>query len=154
VTQGKQDGGELEESEQDDRHGGDDEDTARGISHVSHRPFTTPAYVPPRPRGRPRKAATAPANGQATGTTSLGSHAESKPNGAVRHFVAVDPLTPRLLNLHSTAAYLGVSEWTVRDLEVGGLLKRICVPLPNQRELRKLLFDRADLDKVIESWKE
>ncbi len=116
---------------------------------MSHRPFTTPAYVPPRTRGRPRKAGGGPDNASSAGTETA-----STPNGAAKGFVAVDPLTPRLLNLHSTAAYLGVSEWTVRDLEAGGFLKRICVPLPNQRELRKLLFDRADLDRLIESWKE
>ncbi len=66
----------------------------------------------------------------------------------------MDPLTPRLLNLHSTAAYLGVSEWTVRDLEHSGVVRRIRVPLPNQSELRKLLFDRADLDRLIQRWKE
>jgi hypothetical protein len=29
----------------------------------------------------------------------------------------------------------------------------VVIPLPNGRELRKLLFDRADLDRLIESWK-
>ena len=116
---------------------------------MSHRPFTTPTYVPPRTRGRPRKAGGGPDN-----ASSAGSEAEHTPNGATQGFVAVDPLTPRLLDLHSTAAYLGVSEWTVRDLEAGGLLQRVRVPLPNEGELRKLLFDRVALDRLIESWKE
>ncbi len=73
---------------------------------------------------------------------------------AVSSPAAVAPLAPRLLDLHATAAYLGVSEWTVRDLEAAGLLKRIRVPLPNQGELRKLLFDRQDLDRCVEMWKE
>ena len=63
---------------------------------------------------------------------------------------AVAPLAPRLLGLHATAAYLGVSEWTVRDLEAAGLLQRVRVPSPNQGELRKLLFDKVDLDRLIE----
>ncbi len=121
---------------------------------MSPRRFTTPVFVPPRRRGRPPKNGNGQENGHNAGTSKAGNETETKPNGAAQGFVAVDPLTPRLLDLHSTAAYLGVSEWTVRDLEAGGLLKRICVPLPNQRELRKLLFDRADLDRLIESWKE
>jgi len=79
---------------------------------------------------------------------------ESKPTVVAQGFVGVGPLTPRLLDLHSTAAYLGVSEWTVRDLEAGGLLQRIRIPLPNQGELRKLVFDRTDLDQLIQSWKD
>ncbi len=63
-------------------------------------------------------------------------------------------IAPRLLDLQSTAEYLAVSTWTVRDLEAAGVLRRVCVPLPGSRELRKLLFDRADLDRLIETWKE
>lgn len=64
------------------------------------------------------------------------------------------PLVPRLLDLHVSASYLGLSEWTVRTLEQQGILKRVRVPLPNHGELRKLLFDRADLDRLIDAWKE
>ena len=60
---------------------------------------------------------------------------------------------PRLLDLQQAARYLGVSPWTVRDLEASGVIPRVVIPLPNGRELRKLLFDRADLDRLIESWK-
>lgn len=59
----------------------------------------------------------------------------------------------RLLDLHQAAQYLGVSPWTVRELETCGVIPRVVIPLPNGRELRKLLFDRADLDRLIESWK-
>lgn len=61
---------------------------------------------------------------------------------------------PRLFNLNQTAAYLGVSVWTVRDLEAAGILARVRVPLPNRGELRKLLFDRDDLDQLIDVWKD
>jgi hypothetical protein len=60
----------------------------------------------------------------------------------------------RLLNLGAAASYLGVSPWTVRELEWKGVLARIRVPLPNGGELRKLLFDKADLDRLIDAWKE
>jgi len=61
---------------------------------------------------------------------------------------------PRLLDLEAVAAYLGVSPWTVRDLEFAGVLRRVRIPLPDGRELRKLLFDREDLDRLIEAWKD
>ena len=63
-------------------------------------------------------------------------------------------MAPRLLALAATAAYLGVSAWTVRDLEAAGVLKRVRIPLPAGGELRKLLFDRGDLDRLIDAWKE
>ncbi len=80
----------------------------------------------------------------------------------------VGQIPPRLLGLEATARYLDVSPWTVRTLEAAGLLPRIHIPMPplaqtrprNGRngggsgELRKLLFDRADLDQCIEKWKE
>jgi len=62
-------------------------------------------------------------------------------------------ITPRLLNLRAAANYLGVSPWTIRDLESRGVLKRVTVPLPGGAELRKLLFDKQELDRLIDVWK-
>lgn len=42
----------------------------------------------------------------------------------------------------------------MRDLDAAGVLRRVRVPLPNGGELRKLLFDRTDLDRLIEAWKD
>jgi hypothetical protein len=67
---------------------------------------------------------------------------------------ALCPISPRLLDLSTAAAYLGVSAWTVRDLETGGVLSRVRVPLPGGGELRKVLFDREDLDHLITRWKD
>jgi len=58
------------------------------------------------------------------------------------------------LDLPSTASYLGLSAWTIRDLEAAGVFPRVRVPLPRGGELRKLLFDREDLDRLVTSWKE
>jgi hypothetical protein len=88
---------------------------------------TLPLLHARRPVGRPRKPV-APAS--------------EKP-GPVR-CLTVASIAPRLLDLEATAAYLGVSPWTVRDLESQGILRRVRVPLPTG-ELRKLLFDRGDL---------
>ncbi len=60
----------------------------------------------------------------------------------------------RLLSLEQAAHYLGVSSWTVRELEWSGVLPRIRIPLGNGKELRKLLFDREDLDRLIDRWKD
>ena len=68
--------------------------------------------------------------------------------------MTVVPIHPRLLDLHATAAYIGVSEWTVRDLEAAGIIARIRIPLSNHGELRKLLFDKKDLDCLVDSWKD
>lgn len=73
--------------------------------------------------------------------------------GATVQYTVV-PILPRLLDLPTAAAYLGVSAWTVRDLEAAGSVPRVRIPLPNAGELRKLLFDRVDLDRLIDSWKE
>ena len=67
--------------------------------------------------------------------------------------LAVAAIPPKLLGLDATAAYLGVSTWTIRDLEAKGILRRVRVPLPNG-ELRKLLFDREDIDHLVALWKD
>lgn len=63
------------------------------------------------------------------------------------------PILPRLVDVETAAAYLGVSPWTIRDLDTAGVLKRVRVPLPNGGELRKVLYDRTDLDQAVEHWK-
>jgi hypothetical protein len=94
-----------------------------------------------RPQGRPRKPKTA--NGDAS------QHCEK----VTVQCLTVAPVLPRLLDLDATAAYLGISPWTVRDLEGQGILRRVRVPLPIG-ELRKLLFDREDLDHLVTLWKD
>ena len=66
----------------------------------------------------------------------------------------VERVPARLLDLDGTAQYLGLSAWTIRDLEAAGTLRRVRVPTRNGGELRKLLFDRADLDRLIAAWKD
>jgi len=66
----------------------------------------------------------------------------------------VCPVTPRLLDNESAAKYLGVSVWAVRDLEAGGQLPRVRLALPGGKELRRLLYDRNDLDRLIDRSKD
>jgi hypothetical protein len=116
---------------------------------VSEQPTYLPSARRPRP-GRPRKADL----GHVPGTSALQHSENAKPNGGVLASQAIAPMPPRLLDLGATASYLGVSGWTVRDLEAAGTLRRVRIPLPDGGELRKLLFDRSDLDRLVEAWKD
>ena len=78
----------------------------------------------------------------------------ARPTLAEQAVVAVAPVVPRLLDVEGGARYCGVSAWTIRDLEATGVLARVRIPLPNGGELRKVLFDREDLDRLIARWKE
>jgi excisionase family DNA binding protein len=55
---------------------------------------------------------------------------------------------PRLLGIDQAAAYLGLSTWTLRDMVTGGELRPVRL-LAAGREVRRLLFDRVDLDRMI-----
>jgi len=70
--------------------------------------------------------------------------------------LALATIVPRLLSLEQAALYLGCSPWTVRELanKEDGVLKRVRIPLKKNGELRKLLFDREDLDRLIDGWKD
>jgi len=61
--------------------------------------------------------------------------------------------TRRLFNVRETGAYLGISPWTLRGLEAVGAVPRVRVTLPGGGELRKLLFDVRDLDRLVDAWK-
>ncbi len=112
-----------------------------------------PVYLPSarRPRlGRPRKAE----SGHVPGTSAVQGGEKTARNGSTLATQAIALVLPRLLDLDATAGYLAVSAWTIRDLEAAGTLRRVRIPLANGGELRKLLFDRADVDCLIAVWKE
>jgi Helix-turn-helix domain len=95
-----------------------------------------------RPAGAPpRRAGAAPGAGPA-------------PSWSTPGRVSLAPLHPRVLDLHGAAAYLGLRERKLRELARSGILPRVRIPLPHDGEVRKLLFDRVDLDRLIEAWKE
>jgi hypothetical protein len=66
-------------------------------------------------------------------------------------------VTQRLLNVNDAGTYLGgVSAGTIRKLVERGVL--VPVRLPSTRSTsasnRRLLFDRSDLDALIDQWKQ
>jgi hypothetical protein len=68
----------------------------------------------------------------------------------------VCPITPRLLDLAGSAAYLHVSTWTIRDWVSAGVLVRVKLPggAGNpEGTLTRLLFDVRDLDQLVERGK-
>lgn len=118
----------------------------------------TPPLVPGSRRGKPGRPRNGDAgifgkqeSGHSPGTVTMKPRTQSGTNDGTAVPITV---APRLLDLHVSASYLGLSAWTVRTLEQQGILKRVRIPLPNAGELRKLLFDRTDLDRLIDGWKE
>jgi hypothetical protein len=59
--------------------------------------------------------------------------------------VPAGPSPRRLWGLGDTAQYLGVSPWTVRELEWKGTLRRVRLP-----GVRRLLFDSLDVAALVE----
>jgi len=105
-----------------------------------------------RPPGRPRKAQGTESEGASQAPAPSVALEKSTTSGAT--VPGVCPLQPRLLDLASAAVYLSVSSWTLRDLEAAGHLPRVRLPLPLGREVRKVLFDREDLDRLVVQSKE
>jgi hypothetical protein len=68
--------------------------------------------------------------------------------------VAVTWLPPRLLDVHAAAKYLSVSQWAIRDLHAAGKLPRVRLALDGDREVRRLLFDLNDLNKLVDRSRE
>jgi hypothetical protein len=61
----------------------------------------------------------------------------------------------RLLDVAMTAAYLGgLGEDTVRELDASGVLTpaRVLIPGQGGQTLRKVLFDRLVLDRLVGGW--
>jgi excisionase family DNA binding protein len=59
---------------------------------------------------------------------------------------------PRLLGVAEAARYLGVKRSTVYELHACGELRRVRLSLEHQ-DVRRLLFDRLDLDALVERGK-
>lgn len=76
----------------------------------------------------------------------------------IRQHVLKDlQITPRLLDLNLASQYTSLSPQVLKMLLHKGHISRVVVPVsrnPKREHLRDLLFDRVELDAVIESWRE
>lgn len=56
---------------------------------------------------------------------------------------------PRLLSAQDAARYLGLPYTTLRDIALRGHLPIVRIP-----DCRRLWFEKLDLDRALEAWKE
>jgi len=64
---------------------------------------------------------------------------------------------PRLLGVTAAARYVGLSVWTLRRLAWNGAIPVVKLPAldgPEGKPMRRILFDRSDLDALINRSKE
>ncbi len=81
-------------------------------------------------------------------------HATAKPaegSSSASSTGGVPAIAPRLLTPGGAAIYLGVSAWTIRELEARGMIRRTHLDLGKGEELRRVLYDVRDLDRYIEA---
>jgi hypothetical protein len=58
-----------------------------------------------------------------------------------------------VLGIRAAAAYAGTSTWTLRRLVKTGWLSPVVIPVGTKGPVERLLFDRRDLDRLIDRWK-
>jgi hypothetical protein len=106
-----------------------------------------------KPAGRPRKvrepeAAKPRRSGAVAGQAS----APLADPPTVRGFERpVAEVWPRLLGLAQAAAYLSLSVWTIREYLAEGILRRVELPSATCGTTRRVLLDRADLDRLVDA---
>lgn len=105
-----------------------------------------------RPPGRPRKRPPRIPRSEARGDTRVAHVLEPRarrgvePSSASVHVAG----SPRLIPAREAARYLGVSYWTVLALRDSGTLRPVRLPLA-ARAVRRVLFDRAELDRLVDA---
>lgn len=102
--------------------------------------------------GRPRKG-TAGAQGTPESRVNGGAQSSGQDSESGR----LTPLTERrLLDVSMTADYLGgLGVDTVYELDASGVLSpaRVVITGKGGKQLRKVLFDRAALDRLVDGWR-
>ena len=78
----------------------------------------------------------------------LGLAVAKKPAAKITNTTQPQPgaIVPRMLNAAAAAAYLGIGTFAMRHLHWDGAVRGVFIG-------RKLLFDRADLDKYVDGLK-
>lgn len=99
-----------------------------------------------RPGRKPSRPTEARANGESTVRATARARIQrgSEPRPQVQQTLAL----PRLLTCRQAAAYLALSYWKLREMAVEGHVRSVALP-----GVKRRLFDRADLDALIEAAK-
>ncbi len=100
-------------------------------------------------RGRPGRSRKGPERRHVAVTS--GAQARVLPRLEARPSDVTSNVLPRLLGVEAAGRYLGVSPWTIRDLVAAGQLQPVRLSLPSGKAVRRLLFDRVQLDLLIEA---
>jgi hypothetical protein len=66
----------------------------------------------------------------------------------------VAPLAPRLLDRQGAAAYYSVAPDTIDQLDAAGVLSRVRLPNGSRGDLKRVLYDREDLDALVARMKD
>jgi hypothetical protein len=77
-----------------------------------------------------------------------------RPPAPVVQVNAVVPVPRRLFDRQGSANYLSISLDVVDQLYAAGVLRRVRLPNGSGGDLNRVLYDRADLDRLIECSKE
>ena len=65
-------------------------------------------------------------------------------------------MLPQLIDLKELVALLNVKYWTARDLAITGAIPVVKLPSSRAKDgtVRRILVDRRDVVRLIDSWKE
>ena len=133
----------------------------RGLYAESRHPegHVTPSPLPlaaaaERLRGRPGRPTRGTPGAQAPAAPRVNGGPEGGPQD--KESGRPTPLNERrLLDVAGAAAYLSIAADTVRELDASGVLAaaRVRLPAPGGRVLNRVLFDRAELDRLVVGWR-
>ena len=101
-----------------------------------------PRYGPPSPK---------PAKVKPGHTPGIADAESGMDSGRAERAPATYAVVPRLLNVPDAARYLGVFPRSIRTLYHSGRLAAIRLPGGDGGDMRRLLFDRHDLDALVEA---
>jgi hypothetical protein len=77
-----------------------------------------------------------------------------RPPAPVVQVNAVVPVPRRLFDRQGSADYMSISLDVVDQLDAAGVLRRVRLPNGSGGDLKRVLYDRADLDRLIEQSKD
>jgi hypothetical protein len=77
-----------------------------------------------------------------------------RPPAPVVQVGGVAPLAPRLLDRQGAAVYYSVAPDTIDQLDAAGVLSRVRLPNGSGGDIKRVLYDREDLDALVARMKD